>query len=212
VRRTASALLVSATVLTGAGVAFAQAGPDASTEASAELATRFKMVRSTGAVNAGCLQGAGADVTVKELGVTEKMTVDVHGLPPGTEYDLFLTQDSEAPFGVAWYQSDLRTDQSGNARVTVQGRFNVETFAVAPGTTDAPRPHDEPPFPDAEANPPFAPIHTFHLGLWFNSPEDAAAAGCPATVTPFNGEHNAGIQALSTRNFPQLAGPLSRVG
>jgi hypothetical protein len=48
----------------------------------------------------------------------------------------------------------------------------------------------------------------YHLGLWFNSPRDAARAGCPATVTPFNGEHNAGVQALSTRNFSTLFGPL----
>ena len=52
----------------------------------------------------------------------------------------------------------------------------------------------------------------FHLGLWFDSPEDAEAAGCPNTVTPFNGAHDAGIQALSTRNFPQLEGPLSKIG
>jgi hypothetical protein len=51
----------------------------------------------------------------------------------------------------------------------------------------------------------------YHLGLWFNSPTDAAAAGCPNTVTPFNGEHNAGVQALSTRNFPDQAGPLSQI-
>jgi hypothetical protein len=51
----------------------------------------------------------------------------------------------------------------------------------------------------------------FHLGLWFGSPAAAAAAGCPTTVTPFNGDHNAGIQALSTRQFPALNGPLSRL-
>ncbi|WP_437997419.1 hypothetical protein WMF26_42625 [Sorangium sp. So ce185] len=69
----------------------------------------------------------------------------------------------------------------------------------------------EPPFPDAATNPATAPVHTFHLGLWFNSPEDARAAGCPATVTPFNEDHTAGIQALSTRNFPDQHGPLRDV-
>jgi hypothetical protein len=29
----------------------------------------------------------------------------------------------------------------------------------------------------------------------------AQAAGCPLTVTPFNGEHNAGIQVLKTSNY-----------
>jgi hypothetical protein len=48
-----------------------------------------------------------------------------------------------------------------------------------------------------------------HLGLWFDSPVDAARAGCGDTVTPFNGVHNAGVQALSTRQFGDLTDPLS---
>jgi hypothetical protein len=54
----------------------------------------------------------------------------------------------------------------------------------------------------------------YHLGLWFNSPADAFAAGCqasPTATTPFNGEHNAGTQVLSTRNFPNDHGPLRDV-
>jgi hypothetical protein len=51
----------------------------------------------------------------------------------------------------------------------------------------------------------------YHLGLWFNSPDDAKNAGCPSTVTPFNGEHNAGVQVLNTSNFPDLQGPLVNV-
>jgi hypothetical protein len=51
----------------------------------------------------------------------------------------------------------------------------------------------------------------YHLGLWFNSPSDALKAGCSGNVTPFNGEHNAGIQALNTSNFPDNAGPLIQV-
>ena len=66
-------------------------------------------------------------------------------------------------------------------------------------------------FPDATLNPATGPIHTYHLGLWFNSPQDAAKAGCPGGVTPFNGEHNAGIQVLNTSNFPNLQGPLLKV-
>jgi hypothetical protein len=54
-------------------------------------------------------------------------------------------------------------------------------------------------------------VHTFHLGLWFNSPEDAAQAGCSDTVTPFNGEHNAGVQVLNTSNFAKEDGPLGRL-
>jgi hypothetical protein len=53
--------------------------------------------------------------------------------------------------------------------------------------------------------------HTFHLGLWFGTPAAAVAAGCPNTVTPFNGDHTAGIQVLSTRNFGDATGPLRRL-
>jgi hypothetical protein len=64
---------------------------------------------------------------------------------------------------------------------------------------------------DAEKNPEFKPVHTFHVGLWFGSPEEAKDAGCPATVTGFDGDHEAGIQAFSTRNFPNLKGPLGKI-
>jgi hypothetical protein len=62
-----------------------------------------------------------------------------------------------------------------------------------------------------DTNVTFRPTHQYHLGLWFNSPDDAVRAGCPNKVTPFNGEQNAGIQALSTKNFPVLDGPLEAV-
>jgi hypothetical protein len=55
------------------------------------------------------------------------------------------------------------------------------------------------------------PIHEYHVGVWFGSPTAAAAAGCPTTVTPFNGHHNAGVQALSTKQFGDLRGPLRQV-
>jgi len=108
-----------------------------------------------------------------------------------------------APFGLAWYQGDIETEANGIGHETFRGRFNIETFIVAqpPGDQPAPVVHDQPPFPDADENSATEPVHTFHLGLWFNSPADAKAAGCADTVTRFNGEHNAGIQVLNTNNF-----------
>jgi hypothetical protein len=173
----------------------------------------FQMVRSAGAVAANCLQSAHADVRVVSLGPVEVMTVDVGGLPPRTEFDFFVIQIPNAPFGLAWYQGDIETDAQGEGHQLFVGRFNIETFIVAqpPGGQAAPVVHNRPPFPDASMNPATEPIHTYHLGLWFGSPRAAQLAGCPATVTRFNGEHNAGIQALSTRNFPNLFGPLRRL-
>jgi hypothetical protein len=170
----------------------------------------FQMVRSAGAVAANCIPNASADVRVSSLGPVEAMTVDIRGLPPNTEFDFFVIQIPNAPFGLAWYQGDIETDGQGEGHQLFVGRFNRETFIVAqpPGGQPAPVVHNQPPFPDASANPATEPIHTFHLGLWFGSPAAAQAAGCPNTVTRFNGDHRAGIQALSTRNFDLLGGPL----
>jgi hypothetical protein len=181
--------------------------PAAAVPASAADTLVFRMVRSTAAVGAGCLAGARADVTISSFGPVEHMTVVARNLPPETEFDLFVIQLPDAPFGLSWYQGDLETDDRGRGAGVFIGRFNIETFIVAPGSGDAPVVHDA----DADTNPATDPVHTFHLGLWFNSPEDAAAAGCPDAVTPFNGEHDAGVQALSTRNFPPDAGPLRRL-
>jgi hypothetical protein len=169
------------------------------------------MVRSAAATTAGCLPAARADVEVKSLGPVEKMRVRVKGLPPNTDFDFFVIQVPNAPFGLSWYQGDIETNSHGRGTGVFIGRFSVETFLVAPGSAAAPVVHNRPPFPDASSNPATAPVHTFHLGLWFNSPADAAAAGCPSTVTPFNGDHTAGIQVLSTRNFPANQGPLRQL-
>jgi hypothetical protein len=168
----------------------------------------FDMVRSAGAEAANCLADAKAHVTVDPKEGTEVMKIKVTGVPANTEFDVFVTQLPSAPFGLSWYQGDITTDAEGIGHGKFQGRFNVETFIVAPGSGPAPVTHTDPPFPDASSNPATAPVHTYHVGLWFDSPDAAAAAGCPAGVTPFNGDHQAGIQALSTRNFANDRGPL----
>jgi hypothetical protein len=171
---------------------------------------RFAMQRSPGIVTAGCLPNAKAKVTIHSEGPVEVMDVKASGLPASTEFDLFVIQVPNAPFGVSWYQGDMETNATGVATGSFVGRFNRETFAVAPGTAPAPRVHSTP-TADATSNPPFAPVHTFHVGLWFNSPADAVKAGCPGATTPFNGDHNAGVQVLNTAQFPTLAGPIGRL-
>jgi hypothetical protein len=169
----------------------------------------FQMVVSAGAGK--CLPNASANVTIVPGGPVENMTVSVSGLPPTTDFDFFVIQVPTAPFGMSWYQGDIETDSNGNGHATFVGRFSIETFVVAPGSTAAPLTFNKPPFPSASPNPLTGPTQMYHLGLWFNSPADAANAGCPNTVTPFNGEHNAGIQVLNTSNFPALQGPLLNV-
>jgi hypothetical protein len=168
----------------------------------------FPMVVSAGAKT--CLPNASATVKIEPAGPVEIMNVTLQGLPPNTEFDFFVIQVPKAPFGVAWYQGDITTDKNGRGHQQFIGRFSIETFAVAPGSAPAPVVFSGP-FPDASLNPAFNPIQMYHLGAWFGSPDAARNAGCPATVTPFNGEHNAGIQVLNTSNFADDHGPLRNV-
>jgi len=170
----------------------------------------FDMVPSNAAIQA-CLPEAEGDVTVRSEGAVERMTVEVSGLPPNTDFDFFVIQVPHGPFGLSWYQGDVETNRNGKGRQEFLGRFNIETFIVAPGVQPAPVVHNQPPFPDASANPQTAPVHTYHLGLWFNSPADAVNAGCPGATTPFNGDHTAGVQVLNTSNFPDAFGPLRQL-
>jgi uncharacterized protein YbcV (DUF1398 family) len=181
----------------------------AATAAFAVDSKNFNMVRSQTAVANDCLEGARAHVDVRTTTTDQQiMDVTVNHAPKNTEFEVFVTQQANAPFGVSWYQSDFDTNDQGYGEVRARGIFSEELFAVAPGSVRAPQVDDL----DAETNPAFAPVHTYHIGLWFGSPEEAAAAGCPATVTPFDGGgHEAGVQAFSTRNFGALHGPLRSI-
>jgi hypothetical protein len=202
--KTRLVVIAGSVVLAAGGAGVAVAAQSSTTQ------TSFDMVRSATAVGANCLRGAEADVTIKSQGPVEVMTVKAERLPRNTDFDLFVIQVPKAPFGMSWYQGDLQTDGHGRAEGRFIGRFSIETFSVAPGTAPAPVVHTSP-IPDASSNPATAPVHQYHLGLWFNSPADAVAAGCPGTVTPFNGDHTAGVQALSTRQFRDDRGPLRRI-
>ena len=136
------------------------------------------------------------------------MDVSVKGLPPNTEFAFFVLQVPTGPFGMSWYQGDIVTDKKGRGSEEFRGIFSSELFVFAPASRAAPQTDTF----DALTNPATPPVHTYHLGLWFSDPADAAAAGCPGTVTPFEGNHQAGIQVFNTSNFGTEAatGPLGQ--
>jgi len=149
----------------------------------------FSMVRSAGA--AGCLSAsARGRVTISNLGPVQNMHVEVASLPPNVDFTLFVITTPNAHFVPAWYQGDITTNAQGKGVVDVTGILDDETFILNPGGVAA---------------------QTDHLGIWFADPADAVNAGCPGTVTPFDGDHNAGIQVLNTSNFPDNKGPLLKI-
>jgi hypothetical protein len=167
----------------------------------------FDMVVASGA--ASCVPTARGHVTIRDVGNNnQRMQVRVNGLPPNTEFALFVLQTPTGPFGMSWYQGDIVTDEHGSGSQQFFGIFSRELFVFAPASRAAPQTDAF----DAATNPPTAPVHTYHLGLWFSDPADASNAGCPATITPFEGNHQAGIQVLNTSNFGTEAatGPLGQ--
>ena len=174
----------------------------------------FNLVRSKGLANFPTVApNAHGRVHIQSVGPVELMDVTVWGLPPNTDFDFFVIQVPNAPFGLSWYQGDIETNKNGVGYGHFIGRFSIETFIVAPGVAPAPPDpfHDPQRIPDATQNPKTNPVQTYHLGLWFNNPQDVVKAGGPNTVTPFNGEHDAGVQVLNTGEFPDQAGPLSKI-
>jgi hypothetical protein len=169
---------------------------------------QFDMTVSEGASR--CLPKASATVTDHTFGNFENLEVVVHDLAPNTDFDFFIIQVPNAPFGASWYMGDISTDSTGAGVGNFVGRFSSETFIISPGKTPAPNEFPDPPAVVAEETDGVLtkPVQMYHLGLWFDSAADAAKAHCPSTKTPFNGEHDAGIQVLNTATFPNLTGPL----
>ena len=157
----------------------------------------FPLVVSAGAK--ACLPEAKGLVTLNSLGIVEEMHIQVNFLPPNTDFDVFVIQQPNAPFGLAWYEGDLLTDAGGSGATDLIGRFSFGTFIVAPGSTAAPVTQTKGPFPDKSSNlGKEGPVQLYHVGIWFNSAKDAKKVGCASNPTPFNSTHNAGIQVLNS--------------
>ena len=123
---------------------------------------------------------------------------------PAAEHRIRLLchSDPQAPFGMSWYQSDVeRTNRA--TRFSTCGESSASRHLRSPRVRARSSGFNGP-FPDASVNPATNPVQMYHLGLWFDSPTDAQNAGCPATVTPFNGEHEAGIQVLNTARISPM--------
>jgi hypothetical protein len=159
-------------------------------------------------------QNVDAFVKVKRGDLNDTAIIIVNGLKPNLDFDLFTVQRSsldsdgnpasgfKGSFGLAWYQSDLHSDDNGYAKVVIKTIlldqiFGFDADAVAGSTTT----------PPATV---LKPTNTFHMGFWFNNPDDAKLCSqTPIKPTPFNGEHRAGpLAMISVPVPPANLGPL----
>jgi hypothetical protein len=145
-----------------------------------------------------------ARATVIRGKLNDTLILDLDGIKPDLAFDLFTVQHSPfladgskdpaftGSFGLAWYQSDIHIDKhADHGHVRISTILLDDIFGFDPDVA-------------------LKPTNTFHLGFWFDNPEDAAQCRFDITKpTPFNGEHKAGPFAMIT--LPESAtrlGPL----
>jgi len=135
--------------------------------------------------------------------LNDTLTLRVKNIRPNLAFDLFTVQRTSllatglpdptfnGDFGLAWYQSDVEVNKKGDGEVTIKTILLDQIFGFDPLVS-------------------LPPTNTFHLGFWFNDPNDAAPCGFDITnPTPFNGEHNAGPLAMISLPDPGTGlGPL----
>jgi hypothetical protein len=121
---------------------------------------------------------ATADVTVVRGNLADTLHITGQNFQPNLAFDLFTIQRTQllpdgqvnpnfTNFGLAWYQTDLQADQYGNVDATIHTILLDQIFGFDPDVS-------------------LAPTNTFHVGFWFNNPQDAVACGFdPKKPTPF---------------------------
>jgi len=133
-----------------------------------------------------------ATVTVRRGRLNDRLDIQLRNIKNGLAFDMFTVEHSKfldngtvdpdfiargKSFGLAWYQSDLevRNDHSRNV-TSIQTVLVDQIFGFDPVVG-------------------LDPTNTFHVGFWFNAPDDAGDCGFTG-FTPFNGEHHAGPLAM----------------
>jgi len=132
-----------------------------------------------------------ATVTVRRGNLNDRLDIQLRNIKSGLAFDMFTVEDSKflaegtvdpdfvargKSFGLAWYQSDLQVWNDHRNVTSIQTVLVDQIFGFDPVVG-------------------LDPTNTFHVGFWFNAPEDAADCGFTG-FTPFNGEHHAGPLAM----------------
>jgi hypothetical protein len=93
-----------ALAVAGAALAFSSAIAQSTNSSSTEMTLHpLRSPRSKGTALAPYAQDT---VKIHSIGAFEIMTVRVSGLPPNTDFDLFLIQVPNLPFGLSSYQGE----------------------------------------------------------------------------------------------------------
>jgi len=117
----------------------------------------------------------------EEVG-TDKMTITIKGLPPKTEFTVFLHELSDIPFGASQYIAAMHSNKKGKASVEINTVI-MEAFALK-----------------TAGNPPTIKLLDVDLkfvAIWFAESEDSMPfVNLPEL--PFDGDRKSGPVILGT--------------
>jgi hypothetical protein len=199
--KTGTIIFALTTVIGGFVLPLAVSAQDKKDEISFDLVPNPKFV--------DCLRRSNyeeptARATVIRGKLNDTLILDLDGIKAGLAFDLFTVQRSpflskdvpdptfKGSFGLAWYQSDIQIGKhTDDGHVRIKTILLDQIFGFDPDVA-------------------LRPTNTFHVGFWFNNPQDAVACGFdPKMFTPFNGEHKAGPLAMISVPDPATKlGPL----
>lgn len=119
----------------------------------------------------------------------DSFQVDASGLPPNTDFTVFLLELAKTPFGAAEYIGDITSDENGHAT----NEFHLIVQEA---------------FSSTLVNGQRVRVDLNQVGMWFADPAaDDFCLGPNSPVTPFDGDNEAGVQAFNSANTTPLPAP-----
>ena len=142
---------------------------------------------------AECMPDATLDVRVgldTEKAGFDTFQIRARHLPPNRDFSVFLLEQAGAPFGAAEYIGDFSTDAYGNAENNL--KLIVEEA-----------------FSSTIVNGSRTRVDLNRVGVWFADPagDDFCFGPNGGSVTPFDGDNEAGVQAFNSANAEPLPAP-----
>ena len=144
--------------------------------------SRFNLVPASDPI-AACLPNAAATVAVfprEDIRGVDTLDLHAEGLRPNTTFAVFLTEMPVPPFGAVQYIGDFTTNAVGRGSVRVDAIID-EAFAfnnITGVRTDL-----------------------NHIVFWFADPNDDEDCIPGSAPTHFDGDGEAGVAAMSSKNF-----------
>ena len=142
---------------------------------------------------ADCMPDASLVVTVKpttDKKGSDSFVIQARNLPPDRSFTVFLLEQAGSPFGAAEYIGDVSTNGQGNGHST----FNLIVNEA---------------FSSTIVNGARHRVELNEIGVWFADPadDDFCFGNGGGSMTPFDGDGVAGVQAFNSANADPLPAP-----